>query len=51
MSIITHRSMWIALVFALFLSACTDATQINNDSEAVTESPDNVLNSLQKPFL
>ncbi len=39
MSIITHRSMWIALVFALFLSACTDATQINNDSEAVTESP------------
>ncbi|GAC03084.1 MAG: hypothetical protein CL578_18390 [Alteromonadaceae bacterium] len=39
MKIITRRTLWIAPIFVLFLSACSDATQVNNDSDVVSDAP------------
>jgi hypothetical protein len=39
MAIMTKTTSWIALVFVLFLTACSDAKQANNGSEEVSAKP------------
>ncbi len=39
MAIMTRRTLWITLVFVLFLTACSDAIQANNGTEDISEKP------------
>jgi hypothetical protein len=36
---ISRSTLWITFVFVLFLSACSDATQVNNEPDLVSETP------------